>query len=310
METKVIATLVLIISVSVALACGAKVYVTNYAADTPREFAGAEEYVEEERISVLSAEERAKYLAMKTQDPSVLSYKGLRLGKGGEGYDISYAGGRQAVPLEYEISLYAISRALENGIDPDLLFCMMWRESNFDPYCVCRNRNGTYDYGLLQLNTVNFDYCRKHLGITSVDDFLDPYINIDCCILYMSAYLKKYNNDYNKALMCYNLGEAGAQRKWNQGIYSTSYSRSITEKLGYYYVEEGYVRPSTTHRIQNNYREDSYYKGNNGGGGNGGGYDDDYEEPETVTEEITEAETVTEKPTKSREFTGELKKGG
>ena len=40
-----------------------------------------------------------------------------------------------------------------------------------------------------------------------------------------------FDNDINKALMCYNLGEGGAQKKWSQGIYYSSYSKSIIERI-------------------------------------------------------------------------------
>lgn len=39
---------------------------------------------------------------------------------------------------------------------------------------------------------------------------------------------QKYQ-DMNMALMAYNMGEAGAQRLWNQDVYETSYTKKVNE---------------------------------------------------------------------------------
>ena len=39
------------------------------------------------------------------------------------------------------------------GISPQLLWSIAKTESNFNPRAINRNSNGTYDYGLMQINS-------------------------------------------------------------------------------------------------------------------------------------------------------------
>ena len=241
---------------------------------------------DEPEIVIMSEKERKRFISMLAQDPDFLaSFAGAR--QSGEGEDTShnlkYANSTRPLPLSYDIALYTIYKAQQNGIDPDLVFCIMWRESNFNPNSIGRNTNGTYDYGLMQINSSNFSFLSQKIGITSMYDLLDPYKNIDCGVYYISAYMRKYN-DYNKALMCYNLGEGGAQRKWNQGIFYSAYSKSIIERMGQYYVVENYTMPK------------SYLQG-----GGAVYYDEDGDEEElSEIPEETETASVIETTTKAK----------
>ena len=236
-------------------------------------------------IVIMSDKERIEFIKKLAKDSDFLaSYPGASgENTGGDGTDsgMKYANSSRPLPLSKDIALYTIYKARENGLDPDLIFCIIWRESNFNPNEIGRNSNGTYDYGLMQINSSNFSFLSQKVGITSMDDLLDPYKNIDCGIYYIASYMRKYG-DMNKALMCYNLGEAGAQNKWKQGIYYSSYSKSIIERMGQYYLVENYTMPR-------------YYS-------QGGAvyYNDDGEEvPDENTEE-TETATVIETTTKAK----------
>lgn len=78
----------------------------------------------------------------------------------------------------------------------------------------------TNDYGLMQINQVN------HKGNR---DYLNPYDNVREGIEMIAALAQKYE-DAEMVSMAYNLGEAGATKLWEQGIYSTEYSREVLEK--------------------------------------------------------------------------------
>lgn len=95
------------------------------------------------------------------------------------------------------------------------------QESRFDPYAI----SSTNDYGIMQINKVNFEWLRKK-GIEP----LDHKGNIEAGVLMLSEAVKKHG-DYGLALMAYNCGDAGAKRLWNKGIYSTEYSRSTMERF-------------------------------------------------------------------------------
>lgn len=95
------------------------------------------------------------------------------------------------------------------------------QESRFNPDAV----SSTDDYGLMQINKVNFKWLREK-GIEP----LDYKGNIEAGVLMLSEAVKKHG-DYGLALMAYNCGDAGAKRLWKKGIYSTEYSRATMERF-------------------------------------------------------------------------------
>lgn len=66
-------------------------------------------------------------------------------------------------------------------IDPALLQALAWQESGFNPAAVSApNTNGTRDYGLLQINAVNF----AALGLTP-QLALDPVLNVRAAVRHL-----------------------------------------------------------------------------------------------------------------------------
>lgn len=123
---------------------------------------------------------------------------------------------------------------LEVGLDEDLqefIYCLSYgynidyafvmgliqTESTFNPNVV----SSTNDHGLMQINTVNHGWLQEQLGIT---DFLDPYQNARSGIYILRNLFEKYEQP-EKVLMAYNMGENGAKKLWDQGIYETNYTR-------------------------------------------------------------------------------------
>ena len=97
-----------------------------------------------------------------------------------------------------------------------LIISKLYCESGFNPNVKHRNKNGTVDYGIAQINSSNHSWLRKTLGIT---DFMDPYQSIRCGVYMMSENLKKNGFNESMALVAYNTGK--------YGISSTSYSRKV-----------------------------------------------------------------------------------
>lgn len=131
------------------------------------------------------------------------------------------------VPLSYDLTIYTLQEAQKYGIDPDLVFCVMWQESRFNPTSV----SSTGDYGIMQINKCHLPALQKMYGIETMEDMFNPYYSIDFGVRLLSNYIKKYNN-LSLALMCYNLGESGAKAKWAQNVYTTSYCDKIIDKMG------------------------------------------------------------------------------
>lgn len=105
------------------------------------------------------------------------------------------------------------------NIDYSLVLAIISKESGFTPDGI----SSTNDYGLMQINACNHEWLSEELGIT---DFLDPYENIKAGLFILRGLFDKYDSA-SKVLMAYNMGETGASRLWEQGIFETNYSKNV-----------------------------------------------------------------------------------
>ena len=120
------------------------------------------------------------------------------------------------VPLSNDVQEYIHTLCEEYNLAYSFIIALVATESNFNSDVV----SATDDYGLMQINA-----CNHKEGF----DYLDPYDNITMGIEMLSDLAEKYD-DVESVLMAYNLGEAGAVNLWNQGIYSTEYTRKVLDK--------------------------------------------------------------------------------
>ncbi len=127
------------------------------------------------------------------------------------------------IPLDKDIQKYLYDKCKEYNVPYDLALGVIKVESNFNPSLIHKNSNGSRDYGLFQINTINHKWLSEELGIT---DFLNPYQNIDAGVYMLSQLLKKYNNEHI-VLMSYNMGERAAKNLVSRGIDSSRYSRKV-----------------------------------------------------------------------------------
>lgn len=123
--------------------------------------------------------------------------------------------------LSHDLQDYIYTLCQQNSVPYELIFGLMKVESGFNSNAV----SSTNDYGLCQINEINFGWLSEQYGIT---DFLDPYQNVLCGISILGSNIKNYGT-YEKALMAYNMGGGGASSYWEQGIFSSEYSRKVME---------------------------------------------------------------------------------
>lgn len=121
------------------------------------------------------------------------------------------------VPLSADLQHYVLKLCSEYGLDPAVVFAVMYCESRFNADA----SNGVCT-GLMQLHRNYFS-----------GDLYDPYNNAKQGIQFL-AELYNEHGDYHMALMCYNMGSGGASKYFNQGIYTSSYSRKVLEKANDY----------------------------------------------------------------------------
>ena len=124
------------------------------------------------------------------------------------------------VPLSTELQDYISSVCSTYNVPCELIYGIIEVESNFRADTV----SDTNDYGLMQINKCNHEWLSATLGVSN---FLDPKENILCGIYIISEHLEKTDGNVELALMRYNCGANGAKRLWEQGIYSTSYTKKV-----------------------------------------------------------------------------------
>ena len=123
------------------------------------------------------------------------------------------------IPLSDNLQAVTMAMCEKYHAPLALVLAIMERESNFDPDAI----SPTNDYGIMQINGVNFSYLYS-IGI----DPLTYEGNIEAGCMYIGMNLDTYG-DVSLALMAYNCGPYVAQELWDNGIYSTEYSRAVMD---------------------------------------------------------------------------------
>lgn len=108
------------------------------------------------------------------------------------------------------------------NLDWTLVMAMMKIESNYKTDLI----SSTNDYGLMQINKCNHSMLTEKIGVT---DYLDADQNIRAGCFILRKMFEKYEEP-ELVLMCYNMGENGAKKLWENGIYSSNYSRKVIEE--------------------------------------------------------------------------------
>lgn len=123
------------------------------------------------------------------------------------------------IQLDYNTQEYIFYESLKNGVNPDIIYAIMENESGFQDVGVIVDSNGLPSAGRMQINSPNWEWLMNEYGI----DVHDDEGNIRAGIVILAKFLDKY--PLEKALVCYECGEAGAE-----GISSTSFSRKIINR--------------------------------------------------------------------------------
>ena len=103
-----------------------------------------------------------------------------------------------------------------HNVDPWLLMSIAYVESRFNTNAVNRNKNGSYDTGMMQINNIWFPTLRKN-GI-------DPSVLKDACAsTYIGAWIlskniKQYGYTW-RAIGAYNSGKPSLGYKYAQKVY-------------------------------------------------------------------------------------------
>ena len=124
-----------------------------------------------------------------------------------------------------EILYIAGELTAQYDLPAGLILAVCETESDFDQDC----RTGSC-VGLMQIHSAYAGSFARAAGLESYD-LTDPEDNMRIGAYLLADYLDRYQGDIHFALMCYNLGEAGALRKLASGAESTGYSRKVVGRI-------------------------------------------------------------------------------
>ena len=99
-------------------------------------------------------------------------------------------------------------------------------ESHFDMDAV----GSAGEVGIMQLNPGPENTYWINLEAETNQDPTTPAGNIVCGVYLLGAHLVNYG-DTEKAVMAYNMGNAGAERAWENGVTSTEHSEKVMEAM-------------------------------------------------------------------------------
>jgi soluble lytic murein transglycosylase-like protein len=89
-------------------------------------------------------------------------------------------------------------------VDPWLLLAIAKVESGMNPYAIGKNRDGSYDVGLMQINSSHFDEL-KLMGIDEQRLLSEPCTSIMVGASILSKMIRVYGNNW-EAVGAYNAG--------------------------------------------------------------------------------------------------------
>jgi soluble lytic murein transglycosylase-like protein len=117
---------------------------------------------------------------------------------------------------------------LRHGVAPNLLVAIAQQESAMNPKAVNRNRDGSVDVGLMQINSLWLPALARH-GI-SAEALWDPCTNIDVGAWILSSNFRRYGINWN-GLGAYNAGSIHLRAGYANKIITRLKSSLKAEKL-------------------------------------------------------------------------------
>ena len=92
----------------------------------------------------------------------------------------------------------------ETGVPYEYVLGVIWLESRFNGNA--RSNYGGYsNYGLMQINGINYEYLRDKIGLNNVEDLMDERVNIRAGISLLKENLE-YTGDYDDMILRYQVG--------------------------------------------------------------------------------------------------------
>lgn len=121
------------------------------------------------------------------------------------------------IPSNYRQTCKELAENLH--ISYKVMYNLVLKESDWNSKAINKNKNGTYDIGLTQINSSNFEYfywkiLKKDItkSVNFKSFYLVPETNLKTGMLYLRWLLNYFDQDYYKAVMAYNCGLTKVKR--------------------------------------------------------------------------------------------------
>lgn len=106
--------------------------------------------------------------------------------------------------------------ASRHRVNPYLLYAIAKTESGLNPLAVNRNKNGSYDVGLMQINSIWFPVLRRH-GI-SEEQLYQPCVSIHVGAWILAQNMQRLGNSWN-AVGAYNAASPARRTEYAIKVY-------------------------------------------------------------------------------------------
>ena len=103
-----------------------------------------------------------------------------------------------------ELKEYTKGLCEETGVPYEYVLGVIWLESRFDG-SVRSSYGGYSNYGLMQINGINYEYLKDKIGLENVEDLMDEKMNIKSGIALLKEHLD-YTGDYDDMILRYQVG--------------------------------------------------------------------------------------------------------
>lgn len=97
---------------------------------------------------------------------------------------------------------FYVTASEQFNLDPWILWSIGDTESKHNPYAINKNSNGTYDVGVMQINSCHFGELKRKYGLEP-KDLYDPKVSIYVGASILKDCFNTYGNNL-KAINCYN----------------------------------------------------------------------------------------------------------
>lgn len=130
---------------------------------------------------------------------------------------------QDVLPLTAEQQEIVFEIACTYGLPIELFYGIMCAESHYTPDVI----SASDDYGIMQINKCNHAWLNRAIG---AEDFLDYETNVRCGGHILNILAQDYQ-EIPQILMCYNRGEDGAKKAWEDGLVFDRYCERVTAEM-------------------------------------------------------------------------------